>query len=64
MTSFVSITGMDSIQISIIHDNICELIHTKCHWRSYHSDINYTKYDVECHLLYGVTHPYILLLFM
>jgi len=26
---------------SIIHDNMCSLVHKKCHMKSYHSDIKY-----------------------
>ena len=34
---------------SIIHDNICSLIHKMCHLKSCHSDIKYhnnTKYHI------------------
>ena len=37
----VAIIGMDFIQISIVHDRNCELIHKKCHEESYHIDIKY-----------------------
>jgi hypothetical protein len=32
---------MDSNQISTIHDNVCKLIHKKCHYKIYHNDMNY-----------------------
>ena len=33
---------------SIIHDNICSVIHKKCHPKSYHSDI-------KCHMTLNIT---------
>ena len=41
---------------SIIHDNICKLIHKKCHLKSYHSDI---KYLVTLNTIFSVVPPYI-----
>ena len=35
--NFVSIIGINFIQVLIVHDNACKLIHKK----SYHGDINY-----------------------
>ena len=42
---------------SIIHDNICKLIHKKCHLKSYHSDIKYhmTLYVYIYDMYNGVT---------
>ena len=36
----LSLTKSYFIQVAIIHDIICSLLH-KCHPKSYHSDINY-----------------------
>ena len=36
-------------------DNTCELIHEKCHHKSYHSDIKYyvtLKYNIWCSIPY------------
>ena len=29
--NFVSMIGMDFIQVAVIHDGTCEFIHKKCH---------------------------------
>jgi hypothetical protein len=39
--NIVSISSMNSIQISIIQNTICKFIHKKCHLKSYHYDIKY-----------------------
>ena len=38
---------------SIIHDDICSLIHIKCHPRSYYSDI---KYHMTLNIIFSVVH--------
>jgi hypothetical protein len=39
------------MNLSIIHDNICSLIHEKCHMKSYHSDI---KYHMTLSIIFSV----------
>ena len=36
LPNFVSIIGVDLNQMSIIHDNICEVIHKKSYHMKYH----------------------------
>ena len=36
---------------SIVHDNICSLIHEKCHPKSYHVDI---KYHMTLNIIFSV----------
>ena len=45
MLQILSITKWFFIQISIIHDNICSLIHKKCHPKTCHNKI---KYCIQC----------------
>ena len=35
-----NIPKVDELKVSW-YDNICELIHKKCHYKSYHNDIKY-----------------------
>ena len=44
---------MDEQKISW-DDNTCKVIHTKCHWKRYHSDKKMpydTKHDSKCTIL-------------
>ena len=41
ISNFVPTIGMNFIQILIMPDNICRLIHKKCYPKSYHNDIKY-----------------------
>ena len=50
--NFVLMSAMDFIQISIIYDNICKVVHKKCHLKSCHSDI---KYHMTLNTLFNAT---------
>ena len=39
--NFLSIIGMDFIQVSIIHKNILKIVDKNHHLKSYHIDIKY-----------------------
>ena len=48
ISNFISIMGMDFVQISFdIHNNTCKLIHKECHQKNYHIDIMY-------HMMLGI----------
>ena len=49
----VSILHTQWMNSSIIHDNVCKLIHKKCHPKSYHSDI---IYHMILNIIFGVLH--------
>ena len=49
--NFLSMIGMDFIQVSIIHNNISKLIHKNCHLKIYHID---TKYHLTMTIMFNV----------
>ena len=48
------------INSSIIHDNICKLVHEKCHLRSCHGDI---KYHMTLNMIFSVLLVMLFLMF-